>query len=56
MTEFETIKTALERLGHNINITKFTFIKEVWIEDFTSKVTFVFKNDQLESIDNDKED
>lgn len=56
MTEFETIKTALERLGHDINITKFTFINEAWIEDFTSKVTFEFRNDQLKNIDNDKED
>ena len=56
MTEFETIKTALERLGHDINITKFTFINEVWIMDLTSDVTFEFRNGQLKDIDNGKED
>ena len=56
MTEFETIKIALERLGHDINITKFTFINEVWIMDLTSDVTFEFRNGQLKDIDNGKED
>lgn len=56
MTEFETIKTALERLGHEIVIMKWTFIDEAWIEDVTAKVTFEFKNGQLDYIDNDKTD
>jgi len=56
MTEFETIKTALERLGHEIVITKWSFIDEAWIEDLTAKVTFEFKNGQLDHIDNDKTD
>jgi len=56
MTEFETIKTALERLGHEIVITEWSFIDEAWIEDLTAKVTFEFKNGQLDHIDNDKTD
>ncbi len=56
MTEFETIKTALERLGHEIVITEWSFIDEAWIEDLTAKVTFEFKNNQLKDIDNDKTD
>jgi len=56
MTEFETIKTALERLGHNIIINEWAFIDEVWIEDLDAKVTFEFKHGQLDHIDNDKTD
>lgn len=56
MTEFETIKTALERLGHNIVITEWKFIDEAWIEDLDAKVTFEFKHDQLDNINNDKTD
>lgn len=56
MTEFETIKTALERLGHKIVVTEWTFIDEASIEDLTAKVTFDFKNGQLDYIDNDKTD
>lgn len=56
MTEFEAIKTALERLGHKIVVTKWTLIDEAWIEDETAQVTFEFKNDQLNDIDNDKTD
>jgi hypothetical protein len=56
MTEFETIKTALKRLEHEIVIAEWSFIDEAWIEDLTAKVTFEFKNGQLDFITNDKTD
>lgn len=46
MTEFETIKTALERMGHELEVTEFNFdfFTDKFIEDKTAEVDFSFDN------------
>lgn len=47
MTEFETIKNALERINDNIVITKWENLNEALIEDMSINTEFWFKDDKL---------
>lgn len=56
MTEFETIKTALERIGDTLVITEWKELGEALIEDKTSHVDFWFKCDKLDDVYRDTSD
>lgn len=55
MTEFETFKTLLDRIGDEYKITEWKVLDQAWIEDLTTKVTFEFVGGKLTYINNDKE-
>lgn len=55
MTEFETFKALLDRIGDKYEITEWELLDEAWIEDFTTKVVFEFIGGKLTYIDNVKE-
>lgn len=55
MTEFETFKALLDRIGDKYEITEWEAIKEAWIEDLSTGVTFEFVDDKLVCITNTKE-
>ena len=54
MTEFDIIKTALERIGDKLEITEWELLGEQQIEDITTQITYDFKNKQLEYVWNDR--
>lgn len=56
MTEFDTIKTMLKRVGDSIIITTWEFLDEALIEDVTVRIAFRFKDGKLESISRDDKD
>lgn len=56
MTELETIKTALERIGDTLVITEWKELGEALIEDKTSHVDFWFKGDKLDYVNRDTSD
>lgn len=55
MDEFKMFKTTLERLGHTLNIEKWNYLDEMWIEDKTTDVTYEFVSNKLIYVNNDKE-
>ena len=55
MTEFETFKALLERIGDNYKITEWKLLDEAWIEDLSAKVVYEFVGGKLTYIDNVKE-
>ena len=56
MTEFETIKTALERIGDTLVITEWKELDEALIKDKTSHVDFWFKGGKLDDVGRDLND
>ena len=55
MNEFKMFKEILERLEHTLNIEKWNYLDEMWIEDKTTQVTYKFVSHQLVYVWNDKE-
>lgn len=55
MTEFETFKALLDRIGDKYEITEWAAIKEAWIEDYSTGVIFEFIDGKLACITNVKE-
>ena len=56
MNEFKMLKEMLERTGATLEITIWKTINESLIEDKTNKITYWFKEDKLDYIENDKKD
>ena len=54
MDEFKMFKTILERLGHTLNIEKWNYLDEIWIEDKTTDVTYEFVSNKLTYVWNEK--
>lgn len=54
MTEFETIKTILERTGDELKITVWKVINEALIENLTEEVDFWFKDGKLSYMENNR--
>lgn len=54
MTEFETLKNALTRMKHELNVMEWKNINASCIKDFTAQVTYYFNNNQLDDMENDK--
>ena len=52
MTEFEMLKEALERLEHKTEITVWESLDESLIEDKTLDISYWFKGDKLDFIEN----
>ena len=56
MNEFKMLKEMLERTGATLEITIWETLNESMIEDKTNKVTYWFKENKLNFIENDKKD
>lgn len=56
MTEFDTIKTALERIGNKLEVIEWELLNEQHIEDHTTQTIYEFKNKQLDYVWNDKKE
>lgn len=54
MTEFETIKTALERIDSKLRITIYDEVNRAYIEDLTNEVDYWFEDGKLELVTNMK--
>ncbi len=54
MNEFKMLKEMLERTGATLEITIWENINESLIEDKTNKISYWFKEDKLDYIENDK--
>lgn len=50
MTEFNTIKAMLERIGDTLEITSWEILGEALIEDQTAHVEFWFVNGKLDHV------
>ena len=55
MNEFKMLKEMLERAGATLEITVWGNMNESLIEDKTNKITYWFKENKLDYIDNDKD-
>lgn len=55
MNEFKMLKEMLERTGATLEITVWGNMNESLIEDKTNKITYWFKENKLDYIDNDKD-
>ena len=56
MNEFKMLKEMLERTGAALEITIWETLNESMVEDKTNKVTYWFKENKLNFIENDKKD
>lgn len=56
MTEFETIRIALERIGAELKISIFDEVNRSYIEDITHEVDYWFEDGKLELVTNMKLD
>lgn len=55
MNEFKMLKEMLERTGATLEITIWGNMNESLIEDKTNKISYWFKENKLDYIDNDKD-